>query len=142
MMPDMDGREQLRGNPRHEVLRSGELSLDAGRLQAVTGQGPVTLTRLEFLVLRELMERAGHLVPKEQLLASVWGYDFDPASNVVDVCVRRLRSKLGFGLIRTVRGAGYQLVSSARRPPRATEPDPDVGVPAFRVRTPGRVRSR
>jgi DNA-binding response OmpR family regulator len=104
-------RVQLRGDPRHEVLRVGELSLDAGRLQADAGTGPVALTRLEFLLLRELMEHAGHSVPKDQLLASIWGYDFDPGSNVVDVCVRRLRSKLGFDLIRTVRGAGYQLAS-------------------------------
>ena len=102
-------RVQLRGVPRHEVLRAGELRLDVGRMQADTGQGPIALTRLEFLFLRELMEHAGHSVPKEQLLASIWGYDFDPGSNVVDVCVRRLRSKLGFELIRTVRGAGYQL---------------------------------
>ena len=49
------------------------------------------LTRLEFLPLRELAEHPGRSVPKGQLLASVWGYDFDPGSNVVDVCVRRLR---------------------------------------------------
>jgi DNA-binding response OmpR family regulator len=101
-------RVQLR-DPRHEVLRTGELSLDVGRLQADIGQGPVALTRLEFLLLRELMEHVGHSVSKDRLLATIWGYDFDPGSNVVDVCVRRLRSKLGFDLIRTVRGAGYQL---------------------------------
>jgi DNA-binding response OmpR family regulator len=104
-------RVQLRGDSRHELLRSGELSLDVGRLQANAGQGPISLTRLEFLLLRELMGHAGQSVPKDQLLASIWGYDFDPGSNVVDVCVRRLRSKLGFELIKTVRGAGYQLVS-------------------------------
>jgi DNA-binding response OmpR family regulator len=104
-------RVQLRGDARHEVLRSGELSIDVGRLQANVGQGPVSLTRLEFLLLRELMGHAGHSVSKDQLLASIWGYDFDPGSNVVDVCVRRLRSKLGFDLIKTVRGAGYQLAS-------------------------------
>jgi DNA-binding response OmpR family regulator len=104
-------RVQVRLDPRHEMLRAGELSLDIGRLQADMGQGPVALTRLEFLLLRELMEHAGHSVPKDQLLATIWGYDFDPGSNVVDVCVRRLRSKLGFDLIKTVRGAGYQLAS-------------------------------
>jgi DNA-binding response OmpR family regulator len=104
-------RVQLRGDPRHEVLRVGELSLDVGRLEADMGNGPVALTRLEFLLLRELMEHVGHSVAKDQLLASIWGYDFNPGSNVVDVCVRRLRSKLGFDLIRTVRGAGYQLAS-------------------------------
>src|SRR6266568_525834 len=69
----------------------------------------VRLTRLEFLLLRELAEHFGQSVPKGRLLASVWGYHFDPGSNVVDVCVRRLRSKLGFNLIKTVRGEGYQL---------------------------------
>jgi len=93
-----------------EVIRAGELTLDVGRLVADTGAGPVPLTRLEFLLLRELAEHAGESVPKGTLLATVWGYDFDPGSNVVDVCVRRLRSKLGFDLIKTVRGEGYQLV--------------------------------
>jgi two-component system, OmpR family, response regulator len=94
-----------------EVLRAGDVTLDVGRLVADVGQGPVPLTRLEFLLLRELAEHAGEAVSKEKLLASVWGYDFDPGSNVVDVCVRRLRSKLGFELIKTVRGEGYQLVA-------------------------------
>jgi two-component system OmpR family response regulator len=98
-------------HPLNEVLRAGDLVLDVGRLEANIGHGPVALTRLEFLLLRELMEHAGQSVGKGQLLASVWGYDFDPGSNVVDVCVRRLRSKLGFELIKTVRGEGYQLAS-------------------------------
>jgi two-component system copper resistance phosphate regulon response regulator CusR len=98
-------------HPGTEVLRAGDLVLDVGRLEADIGHGPVALTRLEFLLLRELMEHPGQSVGKGQLLASVWGYDFDPGSNVVDVCVRRLRSKLGFGLIKTVRGEGYQLAS-------------------------------
>ena len=93
-----------------EIVRAGSLTLDVGRLVADIGSGAVPLTRLEFLLLRELAEHVGQSVPKGQLLASVWGYDFDPGSNVVDVCVRRLRSKLGFGLIKTVRGEGYQLV--------------------------------
>ncbi len=99
------------GHPVNEMLRAGELLLDFGRLEANIGQGPVPLTRLEFLLLRELMEHVGQSVTKGQLLASVWGYDFDPGSNVVDVCIRRIRSKLGFDLIKTVRGEGYQLAS-------------------------------
>ncbi len=108
-------RVRLRGEHSHaeaaaaEVIRAGGLTLDVGRLVADAGQGPVPLTRLEFLLLRELAEHVGQSVPKEKLLATVWGFDFDPGSNVVDVCVRRLRSKLGFGLIKTVRGEGYQL---------------------------------
>ncbi len=94
-----------------EVLRAGDVTLDVGRLVADVGHGPVPLTRLEFLLLRELAEHTGVAVSKERLLASVWGYDFDPGSNLVDVCVRRLRSKLGFELIKTVRGEGYQLAA-------------------------------
>jgi two-component system OmpR family response regulator len=93
----------------HELVRFGGLILDVGHLAADAGNGAMPLTRLEFMLLRELAEHAGQSVPKGQLLATVWGYDFDPGSNVVDVCVRRLRSKLGFGLIKTVRGEGYQL---------------------------------
>jgi DNA-binding response OmpR family regulator len=109
-------RVQLRGEPGRDhqaggVLRSGALSLDLARMQADAGPGPVSLTRLEILLLRELMEHQGEIVPTGLLLASVWGIDFDPGSNVVGVCVRRLRSKLGFGLIETVRGAGYRLVA-------------------------------
>ena len=94
-----------------EIVRAGSLTLDVGRLVADIGAGAVPLTRLEFLLLRELAEHVGQSVPKGTLLATVWGYDFDPGSNVVDVCVRRLRSKLGFDLIKTVRGEGYQLVA-------------------------------
>ena len=98
-------------HPHAEVIRTGHVTLDVGRLVADIGHGPVPLTRLEFLLLRELAEHVGQSVPKGKLLATVWGYDFDPGSNVVDVCVRRLRSKLGFDLIKTVRGEGYQLVA-------------------------------
>lgn len=105
-------RARLREATRHdELVERGQLVLDTGRLVADSGHGPVPLTRLEFLLLRELMEHDGHLVTKGELLASVWGLDFEPGSNVVDVCVRRLRSKLGFSLIKTVRGEGYQLAS-------------------------------
>jgi len=124
---DRDGppaRGQLRirdsAQPHGEVVRVGRLSLDLGRLAADTGRGPVPLTRLEFLLLRELAEHAGRPVPKSKLLAAVWGYEFDPGSNVVDVCVRRLRSKLGFDLIKTVRGAGYQLAGQLPRPRRGS----------------------
>ena len=107
-------RARLRadGHQPTEMIRAGELVLDVGRLQANIGAGAVPLTRLEFLLLRELMEHPGRSVPKDQLLASVWGLEFDPGSNVVDVCVRRLRSKLGFERIKTVRGEGYQLAAS------------------------------
>ena len=105
-------RVQLRDeHPASDLIRAGHLVLDLGRMQADAGVGPVSLTRLEIMLLRELMEHSGESVTKGTLLASVWGIDFDPGSNVVDVCIRRLRSKLGFELIETVRGAGYRLAS-------------------------------
>lgn len=105
-------RARLRdATQQHEIMQVGEIILDAGRLVADSGGGPVALTRLEFLLLRALMEHGEGPVTKSELLASVWGIDFDPGSNIVDVCVRRLRVKLGFGLIETVRGEGYRLAS-------------------------------
>jgi two-component system OmpR family response regulator len=110
-LAELLARVRVRVRLRGEVIKGGQVTLDVARLVADVGDGPVHLTRLEFLLLRELAEHAGHAVSKGELLATVWGYDFDPGSNVVDVCVRRLRSKLGFDLIKTVRGEGYQLVA-------------------------------
>ena len=94
----------------HARLRAAAgLSLDLIRREADTGSGPVALADREFLLLGELMKHAGRTVSKERLLSSVWGYHFDPGSNVVDVYVRRLRAKLGAGAIRTVRGVGYRI---------------------------------
>jgi len=102
---------QLRGEGLGAVIRAGRLKLHLGRMEADIGHGPISLTRLEFLVLRELMEHAGQSVSKGRLLTRVWGYDFEPGSNIVGVCVRRLRSKLGDHVIRTVRGEGYRLAT-------------------------------
>jgi len=104
-------RNQLRGDPLDRVIRAGQLRLHIGRMEADIGRGPVPLTRLEFLVLKQLMEQPGQSVSKGRLLASVWGYDFEPGSNIVGVCVSRLRTKLGNHLITTVRGEGYQLAT-------------------------------
>ncbi|MEO8292930.1 MAG: response regulator transcription factor [Actinomycetota bacterium] len=90
-------------------LSAGSLTLDLIRRQADPGSGPIPLAQREFLLLSELVRNAGHTVSKERLLASVWGYHFDPRSNVVDVYVRRLRAKLGSGTIVTVRGVGYRI---------------------------------
>jgi len=102
---------KLRGEGLGAVIRAGMLKLNLGRMEADIGHGPIPLTRLEFLVLRELMEYAGQSVSKGRLLTRVWGYDFEPGSNIVGVCVRRLRSKLGDNVIRTVRGEGYRLAT-------------------------------
>jgi DNA-binding response OmpR family regulator len=112
-------KARLRTDPAHpsgevvraEVVRAGGVALDVSHMIADIGHGPVSLTKLEFLLLRELMEHAGKPVSKSTLLASVWGYEVEPGSNIIDACIRRLRSKLGFDLIKTVRGEGYQLVA-------------------------------
>jgi len=104
-------RNQLRRDPLDRVIRVGRLGLHVGRMEADIGHGPVPLTRLEFLVLKQLMEHPGQSVSKGQLLASVWGYEFVPGSNIVGVCVSRLRSKLSNQLIMTVRGEGYRLAA-------------------------------
>jgi two-component system copper resistance phosphate regulon response regulator CusR len=91
------------------TLQAGCLKLDMVRREADSGCGPVPLAEREFLLLSELMRHAGQTVSKERLLSSVWQYDFDSGSNVVDVYVGRLRAKLGAEAIRTVRGKGYQI---------------------------------
>jgi DNA-binding response OmpR family regulator len=94
-------------HPNH--ILTGGLVLDMRHLQADAGRGPVSLTRLECLLLKELAQHPAQPLSRDVLLATVWGPDFNPSSNVVDACVRRLRSKVGFELIKTVRGTGYQL---------------------------------
>jgi two-component system, OmpR family, copper resistance phosphate regulon response regulator CusR len=100
-------RTAARSNPTR--LKAGSLSLDLIRRLADAGTGSIPLAEREFLLLGELMRNAGHTVSKERLLSSVWGYHFDPGSNVVDVYVRRLRAKLGAESIVTVRGVGYRI---------------------------------
>ena len=92
------------------VLRAGNISLDlAGRRVSRDGVS-VMLSDREFRLLQRLLEHPGEVVSRERLLADVWGYHFDPRSNVVEVCMRRLRKKLGPGTpIETVRNAGYRL---------------------------------
>jgi two-component system copper resistance phosphate regulon response regulator CusR len=90
-------------------VSAGSLTLDLIRRQVDAGSGPIPLAQREFLLLGELLRNAGRTVSKERLLSSVWGYHFDPGSNVVDVYVRRLRAKLGAEAIVTVRGVGYRI---------------------------------
>jgi DNA-binding response OmpR family regulator len=90
-------------------IRVGSLELDLARRQARVGATIADLSDREFRLLHFLMRHVGEVVSRERLLAEVWGYGFDPRSNVVDVCVRRLRRRLGPGApIETVRNAGYR----------------------------------
>jgi DNA-binding response OmpR family regulator len=94
------------------VVRVGRLTLDLARRQAHIDDMVCHLSDREFRVLHHLALHADEVISRERLLADVWGYTFDPGSNVVDVCVRRLRKKLGPDApIETVRHAGYRLAS-------------------------------
>ncbi|MCW2797966.1 response regulator transcription factor [Nocardioides sp.] len=95
----------------HEFLRVGAVTLDIQARTIHMDDRAVTLSQREFLLLRHLMRRADRVCSREELLSEVWGYAFDPATNVVDVCVARLRHKLRGDLIRTVRNVGYRLAS-------------------------------
>lgn len=91
------------------VIRVGNLILDLASRQARVGETIADLSDREFRLLYFLMQHVGQVVSRERLLSEVWGYDFDPRSNVVDVCVRRLRRRLGPDApIETVRNAGYR----------------------------------
>jgi len=92
------------------ILRAGPLELDLNRRRASVDGRSTDLSDREFRLLYHLVAHPGEVVSRERLLSEVWGYSFDPGSNVVDVCVRRLRKKLGpTPLIETVRHAGYRL---------------------------------
>jgi DNA-binding response OmpR family regulator len=92
-----------------DVLEAGGIALDLRSRRAAVGDRLVELTAREFALLETMLRHAGHVLSREQLLSHVWGYDFDPGSNVVDVYVRYLRRKLGADVIETVRGMGYRL---------------------------------
>ncbi|MBZ5736457.1 response regulator transcription factor [Nocardioides sp. TRM66260-LWL] len=94
-----------------DVLRAGEVVLDLRTRRASVGEQSVDLSAREFALAEYLMQHAGQVLSREQLLDRVWGFDFDPGSNVVDVYIGYLRRKLGSSSITTVRGMGYRFES-------------------------------
>jgi two-component system, OmpR family, copper resistance phosphate regulon response regulator CusR len=108
-------RAQLRAHASGDgsLLAAGDVALDLARRQARIGARVIDLSDREFRLLHHLIQHAGEVVSRESILSAVWGYYFDPRSNVVDVCVRRLRSKLGEEApIETIRRAGYRLTAA------------------------------
>jgi two-component system copper resistance phosphate regulon response regulator CusR len=97
------------GQAASRVERLAGIELDLDRRTADAGRGPVCLSVREFELLRHLMVRRGDVCTREELLKEVWGCEFDPGTNVVDVGIRRLRSKLGTDLVATIRNVGYAL---------------------------------
>lgn len=91
------------------VLSYGGLQLDLRTRQATVGDRIIDLSAREFALAETFLRHPGQVLTREQLLSHVWGYDFDPESNVVDVYVRYLRRKLGAERFATLRGMGYRL---------------------------------
>ena len=97
------------GTAESTVLRHGEVVLDLRTRRASVDGRTIELSAREFTMLEAFLRHPGQVLSREQLLSHVWGYDYDPGSNVVDVYVGYLRRKLGREHIQTVRGMGYLL---------------------------------
>jgi DNA-binding response OmpR family regulator len=97
------------GTPEQLELRVGAVTLDLRTRKALVDGAEIELSAREFILAETLFRHPGQVLSRQQLLSTVWGYDFDPGSNVVDVYVGYLRKKLGKDLIETVRGMGYRL---------------------------------
>jgi len=108
-------RRRLAGD-RQNTVQVGSLKLDRITRQASVGGRVIDLTSREFSLLEYLMRSPGQVFTRSQILEHVWGYDFDPTTNVVDVCIRRLRAKIASddaagasaSPIESVRGTGYR----------------------------------
>jgi len=104
------------GTPRH-LVRVGSLELDCINRTLCCQEQTTELSSREFSLLEYLMRSPGQVLTRGQLLEHVWGYDFDPCTNVVDVCIKRIRRKIDSldsagkmaGVIESVRGTGYRL---------------------------------
>jgi DNA-binding response OmpR family regulator len=92
------------------VLQHGDVTLDLKTRRVSVGGRSMDLSAREFALAEQFLRHPEQVLSREQLLSRVWGFDFDPGSNVVDVYVRYLRGKIGADHIETVRGMGYRLV--------------------------------
>ncbi len=90
-------------------LEVGELTLDLRTRQVRVGEATIELSAREFALAELFFRHPGQVLSREQILSHVWGYDFDPGSNVVDVYVGYLRKKIGSGRISAIRRMGYRL---------------------------------
>lgn len=96
-------------SPTSQTLEHKGIRLDLINREVSVGSKSYELTSREFALLELLLRNAGQLMTREQLLSRVWGYEYDPGTNIVDVYIRYLRQKLGNDAIRTVRGIGYRI---------------------------------
>lgn len=97
---------------RNAFIRAGDLTIDSARRQVWRGEHRISLSATEFDLIEHLALNSGKVLSRSQMFEAVWGYDFDPGSNAVDVYVRYLRRKLDRpgepSVIATVRGEGYR----------------------------------
>jgi DNA-binding response OmpR family regulator/class 3 adenylate cyclase len=119
-------RARLRpsGDEDATALHAGPVRLDLRTRRATVGDRTVDLTAREFALLETLLRHADHVLSRQQLLSHVWGYSFEPDTNVVNVYINALRKKLGAHVIETVRGAGYRLPGSAGTSAAPAPPPP------------------
>jgi two-component system copper resistance phosphate regulon response regulator CusR len=110
LLARVGARLRGQGTVEQTVLEAGGVRLDLLTRTAEIGMEHVELSAREFMLAEIFMRHPNQVLSREQLLSHVWGYDFDPGTNVVDVFVGYLRRKLGKDLIQTVRGVGYRLV--------------------------------
>ncbi|MGK7917207.1 MAG: response regulator transcription factor [Prochloraceae cyanobacterium] len=93
------------------ILTAGKITLDFHTHTVKVGEREIHLSNQEFILLERLMRHPERIVSRQELLNDVWGYDYYPGSNIVDVYVRYLRKKLGRGIIETIRGVGYRFTT-------------------------------
>jgi DNA-binding response OmpR family regulator len=116
-LPELVARVRVRVHERRtndvsRFLRDDGFVLDLQKRRVVVGSQSVGLSTREFVLLEHLMRHTGEVCSREDLLEQVWGYTFDPATNVLDVYVARLRHKIGGDAIQTVRNVGYSFVGA------------------------------
>lgn len=106
------GEDRSVGDSMSRWIEVGGMRLDRRLRVLWTDSRMMELSPREFVLMEHLMTHANQVCTRGELLDTVWGYSFDPGSNVVDVCVRRLRTKLRIEAIETVRNVGYCFVAS------------------------------
>ncbi|KQX06546.1 MULTISPECIES: response regulator transcription factor [unclassified Leifsonia] len=98
------------------LLVAGDLELDVRGRRITVGGATIELSAREFALAEEFLRNPDRVLSRDELLRTVWGYDHDPGTNVVDVYVRYLRNKIGVGYFQTVRGLGYRFAPLGGRP--------------------------
>jgi DNA-binding response OmpR family regulator len=101
-------RLRARGTEEATVLTSGNIQLNLRTRRAKVGDREVNLSGREYALLETFMRHPDQVLSRQQLLSHVWGYFFDPGTNLINVYVGSLRSKLGQDVIETLRGVGYR----------------------------------